>query len=159
MTGAARISRRFLFATVFLAGCVLGLPQWLAAQSAPAAPGEVTYTKDIAPIIQRSCENCHRTGGVAPMSLSTYDEVRPWARAIKQRTGIGPHAGVMPPWYMEKNIGIQKFKDDPSLSAEEIAKVAKWADTGAPRGNPADMPPPKNYDDAKWHIGTPDLVV
>ena len=159
MTGAVRISRSYLLAAVFLAVGMIGLPLSLAAQSAPAAPGEVTYTKDIAPIIQRSCENCHRTGGVAPMSLSTYDEVRPWARAIKQRTGIGPHAGVMPPWYMEKNIGIQKFKDDPSLSAEEIAKVAKWADTGAPRGNPADMPPAKNYDDAKWHIGTPDLIV
>ncbi len=67
------------------------------------------------------------------MSLTTYEEVRPWARAIKQRTGIGPHAGVMPPWYMEKNIGIQKYKDDPSLSAAEVAKVAAWADSGAPR--------------------------
>ena len=75
--------------------------------------------------------------------MTTYEEVRPWARAIKQRTGIGPHAGVMPPWYMEKNIGIQKYKDDPSLSAAEVATVAKWADSGAPRGNPADMPPAK----------------
>ncbi len=106
---------------------------------------EVTYTKDIAPILQRSCENCHRPGGGGPMPMTTYEEVRPWARAIKQRTGIGPHAGVMPPWYMEKNIGIQKYKDDPSLSAAEVAKVAKWADSGAPRGNPADMPPAKQY--------------
>ena len=104
----------------------------------------MTYTKDIAPILQRSCENCHRADGVAPMSLTTYEEVRPWARAIKQRTGIGPHAGVMPPWYVEKNIGIQSFKNDPSLSDEEIAKIAKWADSGAPRGNPADMPPPRH---------------
>ena len=59
------------------------------------------------------------------MSLTTYEEVRPYARAIKLRTGIGPHAGVMPPWYMEKNIGIQSFKNDPSLSDEEIAKIAK----------------------------------
>src|SRR3954452_23499311 len=88
-------------------------------------PDEVTYTKDIAPILQRSCENCHRPNGAGPMSLPTYEEVRPWARAIKQRTGIGPHAGVMPPWYMEKNIGIQKYKDDPSLSAAEIDKVAR----------------------------------
>ena len=125
-----------------------------------AVPDEVTYTRDIAPVLQRSCENCHRTDGVAPMSLSNYEEVRPWARAIKQRTGIGPRAGVMPPWYMEKNIGIQHFKDDPSLSELEIAKIAKWADTGATRGNPADMPPAKHYDDASvWHIGTPDLVV
>src|SRR6476646_7013850 len=107
-------------------------------------PAQVTYTKDIAPILQRSCENCHRADGVAPMALSTYEQVRPWARAIKQRTGIGPHAGVMPPWYMEKNIGIQHFKDDPSLSDLELAKIAKWADSGAPRGNPADMPPAKS---------------
>ncbi len=121
---------------------------------------EVTFTKHIAPILQRSCENCHRPDGVAPMSLRTYEEVRPWARAIKQRTGIGPQAGVMPPWYVEKNIGIQHFKNDPSLSADEIAMIAKWADSGAPRGNPADMPPPRVWSDAtKWTIGEPDLVV
>src|SRR4030095_82208 len=101
-----------------------------------------------------------RPDGVAPMSLVTYDEVRPWARAIKQRTSIGPKAGVMPPWYVEKNIGIQKFHNDPSLSDDEIATIAKWADTGAARGNPADMPPPKVYADRNaWAIGTPDLVI
>jgi mono/diheme cytochrome c family protein len=129
------------------------------AQSAPPA-SQVTYTKDIAPILQRSCENCHRADGGAPMSLTTYEEVRPWARAIKQRTSIGPHAGVMPPWYMEKNIGIQSFKEDPSLSDEEIATIATWVDTGAPRGDPADMPPPRKWADAnEWTIGTPDLIV
>ena len=114
-------------------------------------------------ISRRFCSAAVRTA-IAPTAWRrcrsvTYEEVRPWARAIKQRTGIGPHAGVMPPWYMEKNIGIQKFKDDPSLSEVEIAKVAKWADNGAPRGNPADMPAAKSYDDARWHIGTPDLIV
>src|SRR5437762_2185531 len=129
--------------------------------AAPAdVQGEVTYTKDIAPIIQRSCENCHRVDGVAPMALSNYDQVRPWARAIKQRTGVGPHAGVMPPWYVEKNIGIQEFQGDPSLSEQEISKIAKWADNGAPRGNPADMPAARVFPDGKaWTIGTPDLVV
>jgi hypothetical protein len=140
---------------------VLGLIAPFAVRAEPAAmPAEVTFTKDIAPIIQRSCENCHRPGGVAPMSLVTYEDARPWARAIKQRTGIGPHAGVMPPWYVEKNIGIQQFKNDPSLSDDEIATIAKWVDSGAPRGNPADMPPPKHYaDDAAWAIGTPDLII
>jgi len=129
--------------------------------AAPAdVSDEVTFTKNIAPILQRSCENCHRADGVAPMSLQTYEEVRPWARSIKQRTSIGPKAGVMPPWYIEKNIGIQKYKNDPSLSADEIAMIAKWADNGAPRGNPEDMPPPKHYADASaWSIGTPDLVI
>ncbi len=125
-----------------------------------ATPAEVTFSRDIAPILQRSCENCHRPDGVAPMSLVTYDEVRPWARAIKQRTGVGPKAGVMPPWYVEKNIGIQHFKNDPSLSEAEVAKIAKWADSGAPRGNPSDMPPARVWSDAnKWAIGEPDLVV
>jgi hypothetical protein len=125
-----------------------------------AAPQTVTFTKDIAPILQRSCENCHRAEGVAPMPLTTYEEVRPWARAIKQRTSVGPKAGVMPPWYVEKNIGIQKFHNDPSLSDDEIAMIGKWADSGAPRGNPADMPPPKVYADrTAWAIGTPDLIV
>src|SRR5215831_15605338 len=73
-------------------------------------PAPPTFTRDIAPILQRSCQNCHRPDGVAPMSLVTYDEVRPYARAIKQRTSIGPHRGVMPPWYVEKNVGIQKYK-------------------------------------------------
>jgi hypothetical protein len=122
--------------------------------------GEVTYAKDIAPILQRSCENCHRADGAAPMPLTTYEEVRPWARSIKQKTGLGPRAGVMPPWYMEKNIGIQKFQNDPSLSAAEIARIAKWADSGAPQGNPGDMPPPRTWGDAaKWAIGEPDLIV
>jgi hypothetical protein len=136
-----------------------GSSHTLRAQQAPAR-SEVTFTKDVAPILQRSCENCHRADGVAPMSLSTYEDARPWARAIKQRTGIGPKAGVMPPWYVEKNIGIQQFHNDPSLSDDEIATLAKWADSGAPRGNPADMPPAKVYADrASWAIGTPDLVI
>ncbi len=139
----------------------VGASSPLVLRAAPVTvPDEVTYTKDIAPILQRSCENCHRPNGAGPMSLTTYEEVRPWARAIKARTGVGPHAGVMPPWYMEKNIGIQKYKDDPSLSDLEVAKVAKWADTGAVRGNPADAPPAKQYvDDSVWRIGTPDLIV
>src|SRR5260221_2836114 len=133
----------------------------VALTAAPAdVPAEVTFTKHIAPVLQRSCQNCHRPDGVAPMSLVTYEDVRPWARAIKQRTGIGPRAGVMPPWYLEKNIGIQQFHNDPSLSDDEIAMIAKWADSGAPRGNPADMPPAKVYADrSSWAIGTPDLIV
>ena len=139
---------------------ILGSGMAHAQQAQQGTMGEVTFTKDIAPILQRSCQNCHRPDGVAPMSLVTYEEVRPWARAIKTRTGIGPKAGVMPPWYVEKNIGIQKFKNDPSLSEPEIQKIAKWADSGAPRGNPADMPPMRQWDDASvWAIGTPDLIV
>ena len=85
--------RTVALAAVAAAG--LATPFGLSAQQ--ASPADVTFAKDIAPILQRSCQNCHRADGVAPMSLVTYEEVRPWARAIKQRTGIGPHAGVMPP--------------------------------------------------------------
>jgi hypothetical protein len=126
----------------------------------PTISGEVTFSKDIAPILQRSCQKCHQPNSVAPMSLITYAEVRPWAKSIKQRTLIRDKRGAMPPWYIEKNVGIQHYKDDPSLTDLELAKISKWADSGAPEGNPADLPPAKKLDDgSSWSIGTPDLVV
>ena len=159
-----RGTRFGLGVVVVLAVALVGSPKGgryvptLQAQS--GAPSDVTFTKDIAPILQRSCQNCHRPDGVAPMSLVTYEDVRPWARSIKQRTAIGPHRGVMPPWYIEKNVGIQQYKNDPSLSDEEIATIVKWVDSGAPQGNAADMPPmPKEEDITTWRIGTPDIVV
>ena len=128
----------------------------VAAQAPAAGPaasgGTVTFARHIAPILQRSCQQCHNPEGGAPMSLTTYEEVRPWARMIKQRTGLGPRAGVMPPWFVEKNIGIQRFKGDPSLSEEEIATIAKWADSGAPRGNVADLPPAKARADGRGRL-------
>jgi hypothetical protein len=148
-----------LGAALLVTGLILGAARSSVIAQSPTTAADVTYTKDVAPILQRSCENCHRANGVAPMSLSNYEQVRPWARAIKSRTGMGPRAGLMPPWYVEKNLGIQKFKDDVSLSDREIATIAKWVDNGAPRGNTADMPAPKSYDDSKWHIGTPDFIV
>ena len=121
---------------------------------------EPTFTKDIAPILQRSCQKCHRPDSLAPMSLISYEDTRPWARAIKYRTGLRDKMGVMPPWYIEKDIGIQEFKDDWSLSDAEIAAIARWADNGAPRGDPADMPtPPAFIDVDDWEIGQPDLIV
>jgi hypothetical protein len=121
---------------------------------------EVTFTKDIAPILQRSCQSCHRPQGVAPMALTTYEEVRPYARSIKYRVSLHHRPGAMPPWFIEKNIGIQQFKNDISLSDDEIVRIARWADSGAPRGNPADMPPPRVFaDNSVWTIGTPDLIV
>ena len=121
---------------------------------------DVTFAKDVAPILQRSCQNCHRPNSVAPMSLITYEEVRPWARSIKQRTGLGDKMGVMPPWFIDKTVGIQDYKDDFSLSKKEIATIAEWVDSGAPQGNPADMPPPLVFTAAdKWDIGEPDLII
>jgi hypothetical protein len=132
----------------------------LRAEDTPTIKGEVTFSKDIAPILQRSCQNCHQPNSVAPMSLLTYKDVRPWARAIKERTALRDKRGAMPPWFIEKNVGIQHYKNDPSLSDLEIAKVAKWVDSGAPEGNPADLPPPIPLQDGtKWTLGEPDLVV
>ena len=142
------------------AALVLGLASVATRAQAPATSSDVTFSKDIAPILQRSCQECHHPDGVAPMSLVTYEEARPWARSMKARTALRSQRGAMPPFFVEKNIGIQKFKHDPSLSDEEIAKVAKWADSGAPRGNPADMPKQLQFDGAdKWTIGEPDLIL
>src|SRR5262245_13488156 len=130
----------------------------LAASSAAAqtpAP-QTTFARDVAPILQKNCQVCHRPGSSAPMSLMTYEDVRPWARAIKQRTSLRE----MPPWYIDRNVGIHSFKNDRSLSDADIATIARWVDAGAPLGNPADQPAPKVFEDAdKWHIGTPDLIV
>ena len=138
---------------------VIGVPLMEASPANEPGNSElksVTYTKHIAPIIQRSCESCHREGGFAPMSLMTYDEVRPWARSIKQKTSTRE----MPPWFIEPDIGVSHFKNDPSLSKEEIEMVGRWVDSGAPRGNPADMPTSRQYlDRDQWAIGEPDLIV
>jgi hypothetical protein len=143
---------RLLFAFLGLGGCVF------AAEVNAGSP--VTFNKHVLPILQRSCQSCHRPGSLAPMSLITYEETRPWAKAIKARTAIRNRQGTMPPWYIEKDVGIQHYKNDVSLSEDEIAKIREWADNGAPRGNASDMPPPLTFaDDNSWQIGKPDLIV
>ena len=130
----------------------------LAAAQTPAkaASAAVTFTKDVAPILQRSCQNCHRPGQMAPMSLLTYQDVRPWVRSIKQRV-VGRE---MPPWGIDPHIGLQSFKNDPSLRQDEIDTIVRWVDNGAPMGNVADMPKARQFDDSdRWHIGKPDLIV
>ena len=146
-------------------GAVIGLIEGPSAAQAPdaarTAGREVTFTRDVAPILQRSCQVCHRPGSVAPMSLLTYEDARPWARSIRQKVV----ARTMPPWTIDRTVGIQKFKGDRSLSAGEIAIIAKWVDSGAPRGNPADMPKPLEFsDNSKWTLADalgrqPDRVV
>lgn len=151
-----RITLRLTSAIVILAFLASGSARPASAQSTR----QPTFTKDIVPILQRSCQSCHRPSSVAPMSLITYEEVRPWARAIKQRTGLRSKMGVMPPWFIDRNIGIQAYKDDISLTEQEITTIAAWADSGAPRGNLADMPPPRMFMGAdEWAIGAPDLVL
>ena len=121
---------------------------------------EVTFHRDIEPILQRSCQNCHRAGGVGPMPLVTFEQVAPYAGLIEYKTGLRDRAGAMPPWYMEKDVGIQSYKNDPSLSEAELAAISTWARTGTPKGDPVDAPEPLVFDDSlKWAAGEPDLIV
>ena len=120
----------------------------------------ITFSEHIAPVLYENCVRCHREGGVAPMSLISYEEVRPWAPVIKYKTGLRDAMGAMPPYYLERDIGIQQMKDDERLSETEIAMIAAWADNGAPRGNPDDLPPVPTFNDSNdWVLGEPDLVV
>ena len=120
----------------------------------------VTFTKDIAPILHEKCQACHRQGEMAPMSLVTYEETRPWAKDIRQRVLMR----TMPPWHLDKTVGIQQFQNDISLSDEQIATIVHWVDEGAPQGDPKDMPPPKQWPNTEgWQLakqlGQPDLVL
>src|SRR5262245_59593008 len=106
-----------------VAGAAIGLTVMVSGQApAPVGSSAVTFTKDVAPILQRSCQTCHRPGQMAPMSLLTYQDVRPWARSIKQRVSDR----TMPPWGIDPHIGLQDFKNDPSLREDEIATIVKW---------------------------------
>jgi mono/diheme cytochrome c family protein len=134
-------------------------PHLLAAADFGIDPAAVTFTRDIAPILERSCIGCHRAGGAAPMAFSSYQEVRRYAQRIRDKTAIRDRMGAMPPWYVEKDIGIQHYKQDPSLSDEELALIQAWADNGAPEGDPADLTVDLNpAHEEGWRI-RPDLVV
>jgi hypothetical protein len=128
-----------------------------AAEQASKTP---TFAKDIAPIFQEKCQDCHRKGSMAPMSLITYDETRPWARAIKQRVATRN----MPPWHLDKTVGIQHFQNDISLTDEQISTIVRWVDGGSPLGDPKDMPAAKTWPaDDGWKLskqfGQPDFVL
>src|ERR1700680_111619 len=117
---------------------------------------QVTFSKDVAPIFQKGCQSCHHAGTSAPMSLMTYAEARPWARSIKERV----LRRDMPPWHLDKTVGIRHYKNDRSLSDQQIATIVQWVDAGAPQGDTADMPPPLTFaPESEWFIGKPDLLV
>lgn len=141
-----------------LASCGLFAFSVSAAELTNSKP--VTFTKDIAPIFQEKCQDCHRPGTAAPMSLITYEEARPWAKSIKSRVVTRN----MPPWHIDQTVGIQKFKNDMSLSEDQIAKISRWVDSGAPMGDPKDMPAAKVFPtDDTWQLakqfGKPDLII
>jgi mono/diheme cytochrome c family protein len=131
---------------IVLLVALLGLP---AAASAADAP--VTFTKDVAPILYKSCVECHRPTMFAPMSLMTFEDARPWARAIKQRVT----ARTMPPWGADPAHGT--FKNDPRLSDRDVETIAKWVDAGAPKGDDQDMPAAPQLVEG-WTIGKPDAI-
>jgi hypothetical protein len=138
----------------------LGTALLLSGVAFAADAPQVTFSRDIAPILQEKCQECHHSGSMAPMSLVTYDETRPWAKAIKARVV----ARQMPPWHIDPTVGVQKFKNDMSLTSEQIRLIAEWVDEGAPAGNPKDMPPLKQWPNAdEWkaakELGPPDLVI
>jgi hypothetical protein len=146
----ASIGRRGI--PVLLAAAAIAVARPAIAQSA-AAP---TFTKDVAPILQEKCQGCHRPGEMAPMSLQTYQEVRPWARSIRNKVS----KREMPPWFIDKRIGIQKYKNDHSLTDAEVDTIVRWVDGGAREGAAADLPKPKTFaGHTGWAIGTPDLIV
>jgi hypothetical protein len=143
---------------------VVALAALLFSAGAAAAADQqqkVTFSKDVAPILQAKCQSCHEPGSIAPMSLITFQDVRPWAKSIRQRVSMRQ----MPPWHIDKSVGVQKFKNDLSLTDDQIATIVSWIDQGASEGNPADLPPARPVATSLyWQAehdgyGPPDIVV
>ena len=111
-----------------------------------------TFSHDVAPILYENCVSCHRPGEIGPMPLVTYDEVRPWARAIARQV----EDGQMPPWHADAPAGT--FANERRLAPEQVATIAAWSAAGAPQGDPRDLPPPPQFVEG-WTIGEPDLIV
>jgi mono/diheme cytochrome c family protein len=143
---------------ILVVGSMFALP---GTSSAAEPAKKVTFSKDVAPIFQAKCVNCHEPGSIAPMSQRTYDEARPWARSIKNRVSTRQ----MPPWHINPSVGVQHFKNDMSLSQDQIDTIVAWVDSGAPQGDPKDMPTLKPVTNKLiWQgeldgYGPPDMVV
>jgi hypothetical protein len=144
-----------------IAGCAIFSAFPGALSAADQTSGKpVTFAKDIAPIFQEKCQDCHRKGAMAPMSLVTYEEARPWAKSIRQRVVTKQ----MPPWHIDQTVGVRHFKNDMSLSKGQIDAIVEWVDSGAPLGNVKDMPAAKQWPpDDEWQaakaLGEPDFVI
>lgn len=146
------IRRRTFFTTVGMCLASLTFAGQLMAQNfVSAQENSPTFSKDVAPIFYAKCVRCHRPGEVAPMSLITFSDVRPWARAIQEKVTTRE----MPPWHADRQYGT--FRNDLSLTQPEIDTIVSWATTGAHEGNPADLPPQPTLPEG-WQIGMPDMV-
>jgi len=115
---------------------VLAMAAPALAADTPAKP--VTFSKDVAPILQKRCQECHQPGSIAPMSLLTYGDAVENAPQIREKVADR----LMPPWHIDKTVGIQKFKNDRSLTDDQVDTIVKWVDEGAPQGDPKDLPAP-----------------
>src|SRR5437016_6731167 len=115
---------------------MIGAAVLLLGMAVDAGAAQVTFSKDVAPILQAKCQECHQPNSIAPMSLITYQDARPWARSIKERVATRQ----MPPWNIDPSVGVQKFKNDMSLSADQMDTIVRWVDEGAPQGDPKDLP-------------------
>ena len=146
--------RQLVFVGVMIAAVGIGVSAQSSrpASSAAAAAATVTFAKDVAPILHSKCISCHRPGEVAPMALRTFDEVRPWARSIKQKVSTRQ----MPPWFADPAHG--SFSNDARLSDREIDTIVKWVDAGAPRGNAAEEPKVPAFTEG-WQLGEPDYIL
>src|SRR5271169_5026162 len=122
------------------------------ALASAATTSQVTFYKDVLPVLQKNCQTCHRPGEAAPMSLLTYDEARPWAKSIKQAVATKK----MPPWFADPHYG--KFSNERTLAQADIDTLMNWVDGGATAGNPKDAPKPINWVEG-WRIGKPDVVL
>jgi len=143
---------RRLIGVWILALVAVVIPAGLSGQAQNPTASDVTFARDVAPILYANCSYCHRPGEVAPFSLLSYRDARPWARSIKQAVT----RRVMPPWGADPHYG--EFGNSRRLSDRDIATIAAWVDAGAPEGNPADAPAPPQFTDG-WQMGTPDLVM
>ena len=143
---------------VVVAIALAAFPERALAQDEADRP--ITFSRDVAPILQQNCQVCHRPGSIGPMSLLTYEDARPWRSRVKMQVA----SREMPPYHYDAGVGIQELKYDPRLSDDEIEMIIRWVDAGAPEGDPADMPPPVNWPVlGEWRLaerfGPPDLVV
>ena len=137
-------------ATLSLALLSLALACAIMARPAPAgAQEELTYARDVAPILQENCQVCHQPGSIAPMSLMTFEAVKRYAPRIREKVS----QRIMPPWHIDRSVGVQEFKNDRGLTDDELETLVAWLDSDMPYGDEADLPPTPDFPDgSEWQF-------